>query len=166
MIAAPELSTLHLPVVYLMRFDSTPAAMFGRLEDAEHHQIAVTVERPWLNNAGDVSCIKAGGYRVAMRDSVKHHGQVYGVQNVPDRSNIEIHPANLASQLLGCIALGQSFGHVTLPSGPPWNGETGYGVLNSDLAVEAFVARMNAQPFLLIISDPVSDSQGTSQVAA
>ena len=140
---------LPLPIVYLMRFSPTATAMFGRLEDQEHNQIAVTVERPWQNNQEDVSCILAGSYRVAMRDSVKHHGQVYGVQNVPDRSDIEIHPANLASQLLGCIALGNSFGHVELPSG-----ETGYGVLNSVDAVNAFVTRMNAAPFLLVISDP------------
>ena len=150
--------TLPLPIVYLLRFNPTATAMYGRLEDHEHTQIAVTVERPWQNNQEDVSCIVAGSYRVAMRDSVKHHGQVYGVQNVPDRSDIEIHPANLASQLLGCIALGDSFGHVTLPDGPPWLGQQGYGVLNSDVTVKAFVTRMNAAPFLLVISDPTPEA--------
>ncbi len=34
------------------------------------------------------------------------------MMNVPNRTNIEIHPANLASELLGCIAPGDSLGKI------------------------------------------------------
>jgi len=134
--------------LYRHNDDGTPT--FGRLEDAERKQVCLTLELGWKDNAPDVSCIPPGVYHCAMRDSAKHHGQVYGVEGVPGRSDIEIHPANLASQLLGCIALGQTVGQVTLDSG-----ETGWGVLNSKAAVAAFVALTQGQPFQLTIVAPI-----------
>lgn len=38
------------------------------------------------------------------------HGQVWVATNVPGRSEIEVHNANLAKQLLGCIGVGNGFG--------------------------------------------------------
>jgi hypothetical protein len=63
-----------------------------------------TLERPWLNNKASKSCIPEGTYLVN-RD---HSGrwQYYSVSNVPNRTFIEIHPANKVSQLEGCLALG------------------------------------------------------------
>lgn len=142
-----------LPRIYLLRFEtnsaSFPPSAFGRWEDEEHKQLAVTVERPWENNQEDVSCIPAGTYRVSMRDSKKHHGRVYGIEDVPDRSDCEIHPANLSSQLLGCIALGTEFGRAE-----PEGIEPGFGVLNSVKAVDDFVTLMNGEPFELVVTDP------------
>ncbi|MFI5228389.1 MAG: DUF5675 family protein [Gemmatimonadales bacterium] len=155
-----------LPRIYLNRFAGTADAMYGRWEDAEHKQLAVTVERPDLNNAPGVSCIPEGEFVCAMRASVKHHGQVYGVNDVPDRSDIEIHPANLAVELEGCIALGKHFGPVTLDHGPP-AGASGEGVLESDAAVADFVSLMRGQPFLLVVTNsaatPPSDPSENPQ---
>ena len=66
-----------------------------------------TLERPWLDNKPFVSCIPLGTYLVKRDTTGKH--QYYRLQNVPNRSLIEIHAANMCEQLEGCIALGYGF---------------------------------------------------------
>lgn len=64
-----------------------------------------TLELPWLNNNKRVSCIPAGKYKAIKHVSPKF-GNCLWLKNVPNRSEILIHPANYVHQLLGCIALG------------------------------------------------------------
>ena len=66
------------------------------------------LELPWKNNERRVSCIPAGTYQIIKHTSPKF-GQCYWVQDVPNRSEILIHPANYHRQLLGCIAPGRDF---------------------------------------------------------
>lgn len=66
------------------------------------------LELPWKNNERRVSCIPAGTYQIIKHTSPKF-GQCYWVQDVPNRSEILIHPANYHHQLLGCIAPGRDF---------------------------------------------------------
>lgn len=77
----------------------------------------LSIEQPWNENAQGHSCVPAGTYSLIPYMSPKHgatwqlhapHCNVYGCGPVPDggRSLIEIHSANWASQLEGCIALG------------------------------------------------------------
>ena len=64
-----------------------------------------TLELPWKDNQRRVSCIPEGEYK-----AIKHHSPKFGnsvwIQDVPNRSEILIHPANYVRQLLGCIAVG------------------------------------------------------------
>lgn len=64
-----------------------------------------TLELPWKDNQRRVSCIPEGEYK-----GIKHHSPKFGnsvwIQDVPNRSEILIHPANYVRQLLGCIAVG------------------------------------------------------------
>lgn len=76
-------------------------------------QLCCTMELPWHDNHPQISCIPEGSYTFDNYESPKH-GQVWMAQNVPNRSNIEIHNANFASQLLGCIGVGNSFGSINL----------------------------------------------------
>lgn len=67
-----------------------------------------TVERPWKNNEPEVSCIPTGLYR--LRHGTFAAGGGYPdleFVDVPGRKWIEIHRANKASQLKGCIAPGK-----------------------------------------------------------
>jgi len=64
------------------------------------------VELPWRNNEPDVSCIPAGTYYAGLIESGKH-GTVYELRGVPQRTDIQIHSANFASQLKGCLAPGK-----------------------------------------------------------
>ena len=71
-----------------------------------------TLERPDLNNTPNISCIPKGTYKVK-RDKLGRH-QYYAVQDVPNRTFIEIHEANRVDQLQGCIALGEGFNRGNL----------------------------------------------------
>lgn len=119
-----------------------------------------TVERPWLNNAPDVSCIPVGVYTCHWGNSPLH-GWCFYVMDVPNRGNIEIHSANLYDQLLGCIAPGLDFGvfvagtmmHIEGPNGLevaplPRNMK---GVINSKEALALLEHDLGTNDFQLTI---------------
>lgn len=64
-----------------------------------------TLELPDKNNERRVSCIPKGIYKLKKHVSPKF-GKCFWLQDVPNRSEILIHPANYTRQLLGCIAVG------------------------------------------------------------
>jgi len=68
------------------------------------------VERPWLDNQLNISCIPAGYYDI--RIGTFHIGgyQCLEFLDVPNRSAIKVHIANRASELEGCVAVGESLG--------------------------------------------------------
>ena len=105
-----------------------------------------TLECPWRNNEKGVSCIPEGTYEVT-RDNTGRF-QFYKVLGVPDRTDIEIHPANYVihpesgrRQLEGCIALGMKFSKAPVPA-----------VWSSRDACESFLSRMDKNDFLLTIN--------------
>lgn len=74
-----------------------------------------SIELPWNDNQAGASCVPAGTYKLVPYFSPKH-GATWCLEN-PElgvtadgaggtRSRCEIHSANWAEQLLGCIALG------------------------------------------------------------
>jgi hypothetical protein len=65
--------------------------------------LAWALELPWRDNARRVSCIPTGRYELVAHESRKF-GRCLLVKDVPGRSGILFHPANLTSQLKGCIA--------------------------------------------------------------
>jgi len=73
-----------------------------------------TLERGWLNNQPNVSCIPVGDYLCKWTRSpsfsLKAGKDVftYEIMGVPGRAGIRIHSANYYSQLNGCIALGSA----------------------------------------------------------
>lgn len=101
-----------MPRLKLVRFGSTPFGTFGRMvfnDNIADVWSCFTVERPWAQNRPTFSCIPAGLYPLTLYDSPRH-GRVYLLQNVPQRANIEIHIANVSSELEGCIAPGKYLG--------------------------------------------------------
>lgn len=93
----------------LVREESSDQGTFGLLRFGP--EVVRTVELPWRDNRPQRSCIPKGMYSCSLVKSPKF-GRVYGVHNVPGRSNVLIHSANLAgdvdmgwdTQLHGCIA--------------------------------------------------------------
>lgn len=66
------------------------------------------LERPWLNNQPEISCIPEGEYDIGLYDS-PHFGRVLPhVLDVPAREYILIHPANWPTELKGCLAPGMT----------------------------------------------------------
>lgn len=101
-----------------------------------------TIEREWLNNRPFESCVPTGKYQLLPFPSSKKGGE-YALYN-PDlnvylyeqdiptgergRYAILIHVANLAFEIVGCIAPGVARGYPTV------DGKFGLGVTNSTVA--------------------------------
>lgn len=91
----------------LIRVAETPHGTFGVLLDGGL-PFCVTIERPWLDNQRNVSCIPAGNY-VCGRTSSPKFGNTFEVCDVPGRSHILFHKGNLMEDTHGCIVLGEMF---------------------------------------------------------
>lgn len=57
--------------------------------------------------------IPLGVYKGRKRDSAHFHMRVVGI-DVPNRTDIECHPANLPQQLKGCVAVGSELDNDAL----------------------------------------------------
>ncbi len=123
----------------MTRTETGPDGTFGNLVTDSGFQ-CYFVEKPWHDNKPEVSCIPSATYECGIGESPKF-GKVYGVKNVPGRTDILIHPANWQRQLLGCIALGRAIGEVM--------GDR--GVMGSRDAVAGFMADLENEPFMLTI---------------
>lgn len=125
-----------------------------------------TIEQPWDDNRPDHSCVPDGIYRLIPYFSPRHqqwtwclHNPSLSVYATPDlmaagktgRSCCEIHPANVAAQLEGCIAPGLARGQLTIPPWPLAN-----AVLSSREAFDQLVA--------LLAPDGVRDADGHSLI--
>ena len=126
-------------MIYLKRETSSPLGTFGTLYN-DDTPLCKTCERP---AEGDHPCIPAGTYTWEDFDS-PHNGNDWLCQNPPaGRSMIEMHPANVFTQLLGCIAPGDSFGTLFgLPA-----------VLNSR-STFAMLKTTLPESFTMVITDP------------
>ena len=109
-----------------------------------------TLELPWRENQRQVSCIPPAIYDVEMRLSNKY-GRIYWVRKVPSRTYILIHSGNYAgdkkkgykSHVMGCILLGKKSGYL--------GGQV--AILNSRIAVRAFMEELEYEPFKLRIQE-------------
>lgn len=78
----------------------------GVLVAGDHH--LVTLELPWKGNKHFISCIPEGVYEWEKHVSPKH-GRTIWIKDVPNRSEILIHPGNLPEDSEGCILVGREF---------------------------------------------------------
>ena len=72
---------------------------------------ALTLERPWLENMPNVSCIPCGIYK-AIRHVSPKFGETFWLQDVPGRAEILFHKGNVTTDSSGCILVGESFNYV------------------------------------------------------
>ena len=88
---------------------------FSTLHREDGSKVCVFVERPWLDNAANVSCIPEGEYRAKKTDSPKFgesyylEGETVSLNGPSKRTHILIHAANLPEELHGCLAPGLDF---------------------------------------------------------
>ena len=75
----------------------------------ENQFFLTTLERPWLDNKNNVSCIPKGVYKCVRWKSAKY-ANAWHVQNVPSREAILIHVGNFPKDTEGCILVGTEFG--------------------------------------------------------
>jgi len=91
---------------------------WGKLYDGDRF-VCYTLERPWLNNKPNISCVPAGNYAVKPIVSPRF-GETYYLHSLNDkgvrlhgpatRTHILIHKGNLVSHTQGCIIVGNKFG--------------------------------------------------------
>lgn len=67
--------------------------------------IAYTLELPWIDNKGDISCISSGTYSGILRYDKKDKWRIE-LTNVPNRTNVQIHVGNFTRDTKGCILVG------------------------------------------------------------
>jgi hypothetical protein len=125
----------------LIREPSTPDGTRGTWYDDDSSRLCYTIELPWLQNEPDKSCIPSGVYEFVKYLSPKHGFDVWLAQDVPGRSDIEIHPANLASELLGCIGTGDTLGDI----------DGRIAVLNSQVTFRMLMSKLPDSFYLTII---------------
>lgn len=95
-------------IIKLIRTATSDAGTFGVLVK-DGLPLCDTVEKPWADNHPQTSCIPAGLYAVEPYISPSKSYEVWLLKDVPGRSYIEIHIANFARELLGCIAPGNGY---------------------------------------------------------
>lgn len=102
-----------------------------------------TLERPWLGNAHNVSCIPKGTYHC----SVSHLGtmniQAYLLESVIGRSGIFIHPGNYLKDTEGCILVGSAYADI--------NGDGYTDIINSRATFKLIMDVMAGKAFTLVI---------------
>jgi hypothetical protein len=77
-----------------------------------------TLELPMLDNAQNISCIYPNGGFKGRKHFSPSNGDCIAIDNVQGRTNIQIHSANYTSQILGCIAVGDSIKFLNEDSVP------------------------------------------------
>jgi hypothetical protein len=82
-----------------------------------------TLERAWLDNKQNESCVPIGTYPIVFEWSDRFSMYLWELKEVPGRSECKIHAANYWYQLNGCIAPGDQ--HIDI------NGDTYNDVRNS-----------------------------------
>jgi hypothetical protein len=92
----------------LKRLSDTEKGVFGVFLDDAGIPQCVTLERPWVNNARNVSCIPTGEYKVVPHNGARFKN-CYRLEDVPGRTAILIHKGNRIKDTEGCILVGQQF---------------------------------------------------------
>ncbi|WP_185289645.1 DUF5675 family protein [Chryseobacterium lactis] len=67
--------------------------------------ICYTLELPWKDNLNTISCIPAGTYKGVLRYDKTDRWRIQ-LENVPNRTGVQIHIGNYTTQTEGCILVG------------------------------------------------------------
>lgn len=134
-----------MKILNLKRTHVLKTGVYGTL-DIEGVPFCQTLELQWRDNATGVSCIPPGEYICKVIMSPKRGYQVYELQNVPNRTNVEIHIGNTVLDIEGCVLLGRAFGPVdTTTVG------TLIGVQDSKFAFTRFMAMLANDPEIKLV---------------
>jgi len=112
-------------IITLRRFTSTDYGTFGVLTFGDKK--FYTVEKPWVNNTPEISCIPSGDYILEPHESHKYGNVLCMVNNEKKVTHFKntdskrfaclIHAANYERDVIGCIGLGEKYlGHMVTNS--------------------------------------------------
>lgn len=77
-------------------------ATIGRILSPHFKRYIACLELPDRDNASNVSCIPEGCYSYRVAHSPRAGRPVIWIDNVPGRTNIQLHPGNYTRQIEGC----------------------------------------------------------------
>ena len=124
----------------LTRISFLETGIFGELDSEDESLSLFTLERAFENPDGSWGPkIPPGTYTCSRYLSPKFGYYVFQVNNVPGHANIEIHRANVETQLDGCIALGLSTGALNgLPA--VLQSKDAFNIfMNKQVGIESFI---------------------------
>lgn len=127
--------------VLLFRFEDDGKQTLGMI--LAKGRTFYTLERPWLNNQSDISCIPDGDYIVKYlaRSASGRYSNVYWIQSVDGRFGVLIHAGNVVRHTKGCILIGKTHGYLA--------GQK--AVLSSAVGLAQFRSLMGKEDFMLKI---------------
>lgn len=128
-------------ILTLKRITSTFECVTGVLV-LEQEPIALTLERPWIGNIKNQSCIPSGVYPCEKYTS-RRYKNTYEIANVPARTHILFHVGNTIKDTTGCVLVGTNFGKL----------KQRQAILNSRKAFKSFIEKMKDENFYLRILD-------------
>ena len=100
---------MSLKIITIRRFvPENMDAMYGIMLDEMKSPIAVTLEKPWKQNAPFISCISTGEY-TCKRYSSEKYKNVWQICDVNGRDLVLIHWGNFLKDTQGCILVGEKF---------------------------------------------------------
>lgn len=97
----------------VVRVSENTDTTFGAFIREDGTAFAVSIELKWAGNQNNISRIPAGTYICKRTWSNRFKIETFEITGVPGRSRCLVHPANLSSELEGCIAIGHGFDFVT-----------------------------------------------------
>jgi len=103
----------ELPLITIDRIIERDFGVYGTLAVTGNDFKCFTLERPNLGNTPWLSCIPTGLYH-AHRGEFSRGRPPYAdleIESVAGRDNIEVHAANLPSEVNGCIAPVENLRH-------------------------------------------------------
>jgi len=136
----PELK-FGIPTVTITRNEDDGVQSLGILEFEGFK--CNTLERPWKNNAPNISCIPKGEWLVKWTFSPKFMRFTYEIQKVYGRDGIRFHPGSYFYDISGCILLGNGYKDL--------NKDGRLDIINSTITIKTFEKLLNKQDFKLII---------------
>lgn len=132
--------------IEIVRGKDDKIEILGQLFVIDEHGATVfkclTLERPDKNNEHGVSCYPKGQYHWQKVPASHIPYEHIAILNVPNRSGICIHAANLVTQLEGCTAVGSAYKDI--------NGDSEMDVLNSVSTFKALMAVLPASGILTV----------------
>jgi len=105
--AAPSAQKPALTVVIERNMTCFDQSTMGRLL-IDNIEVAKTLELPWRDNKNDISRVPAGTYSAKMRVDGPRGWRVELLDVPGTRENIQLHVGNYASEIQGCILVGDS----------------------------------------------------------
>lgn len=118
------------PKIERFTFPPCPYGTFGILTVKDFR--CYTVERPWLDNQPNISCIPEGEYEMVLSYFHKGGYPAYEIIGIPGRTEIKIHVANTMDDVIGCVGVGEGLGYI----------KGKWSVTYSKMAYKAFMPAM------------------------